>query len=60
MNARPKINAQNLKRFCWSKGFSISDLAARLGRHRTTIHRAVANPRQFRPTYARIVEVLCE
>lgn len=54
-----KIKPENLKRLCWARGLSVAQLAKKIGRHRVSVHRAVANPTQHAPTFEKIKEVLC-
>lgn len=57
--ADQKIKPGNLKTLCWARGMSVADLASKIGRHRVSVHRAVKNPAQNAPTFAKIQEVLC-
>lgn len=59
MRAPRKIKPENLKRLCWQRGISITELAAKIGRSRMNVYRAVANPKGFKPTFRKIEEVLC-
>lgn len=57
--ARPQLTRRSLRLLCWQRGYhGVADLARILGRNRVTIHRAVANPKQFGPTYALICKAL--
>ncbi len=58
MHQRAKINQKNLKRLCWFRGLSVSELCRVIGKHPTTVYRAVRRPDQYRPTYAKIVKLL--
>lgn len=54
-----KVTSENLRRLCWARGYrGIPDLAARIGRNRVTVWRAVKNPKQYAPTYKKIAEAL--
>lgn len=59
MRDTKKIKPENLKALCWKRGFSVADLATRIGRHRVSVYRAVKNPDQHAPTFEKIKEVLC-
>lgn len=59
MQRAKKIKPENLKRLCWAKGMSVSDLARRIGVNRVTVHVAVAQPNRYGPTMRKIEEVLC-
>jgi len=56
MNRAPKkVNDKNLRRLCWVKHYpGVAGLARAIGRHRTTIHRAVKAPEKYASTYALI------
>jgi hypothetical protein len=56
-----KVNKNNLRKLCWSRGYhGVSGLARELGRSRVTIHRAVRWPDQFGPTMRLIERALLE
>jgi IS30 family transposase len=58
MHRPQKINEKNLKVLCWKRGCSVLELARIIGKHPTTVYRAVKRPHQYQPTYRQIVEAL--
>jgi len=54
-----KVNTENLQQLAWKSNYrGVAGLARALGRHRTTVHRAVKNPGKFRETYSRIEKAI--
>ena len=54
-----QITPENLGRLCGLSGFrSVSELAAHIGRHRTTVHLAARYPERYGPTYRAIASAL--
>jgi hypothetical protein len=52
MRESNKVNAKNLKSLAWGRGFrGVGGLAAKIGKHRTSLYRAVRNPKRFHKTY---------
>lgn len=53
-----KINVKNLKARCRDRGLSVTALAQRIGRARTSVYLAAENPKRYSATYELIVEAL--
>jgi DNA-binding phage protein len=54
-----KVNRENLRRLCWQKRFKgVTGLARAIGKHRTSIHRAVNTPSGFPRTYQLVLKAL--
>jgi hypothetical protein len=59
MQDAAEINTKNLLPLARGAGFrTIGDLAARIGRSRVTVHRAVSSPHHFGPTYKKLKKAL--
>jgi hypothetical protein len=59
MSTTRKVNKGNLRMLCWTRGYrDIAGLARSIKRNRVTVHRAVARPDQFGPTYHLIEKAL--
>ena len=54
----PVVNAKNLKRLCWTRGMSVTELARRIGKSRVSVYRAMHHPSRYRVAHALILEVL--
>lgn len=53
-----KINKKNLKRLCWKRGLSVTELAKQIRRSRNAVYMAAENPARYSETHRRITEVL--
>ncbi len=60
MNLSPqKVNGKNLNRLCWQAGYrGAAALARKIGKHRTSVHRAARWPEKFPRTYLLIEKEL--
>lgn len=59
MTPVPEINKKNLRKLAWQRGFhGVTGVALVIGKSRVTVHRAVKNPGQYRPTMKKLREVL--
>jgi hypothetical protein len=59
-NSNPKNPAPSLRERCWARRMSVTDLAARIGRNRSTCYFAWQNPSKFPLAYKLIQKALTE
>ncbi|GEM_PF-2199174 len=52
------VNVKNLKRLCWTRGISVTDLASRLNRTRTILYRAIHHPQEYPSIIKEIIHEL--
>lgn len=53
------LTPETLSLICGLNGFrTVTDLATRIGRHRTTVHLAVRYPERYGPTYRAVSQAL--
>jgi hypothetical protein len=53
-----KINTKNFKIICGLNGLTPLGLCGRIGRHKTTVYKALREPQRFGPTVQAIEEAL--
>lgn len=57
-NTKTRVTKRNLVKRCTARGFTVTSLAAKIGRARPVIYFALERPSRYTETYKLIQEVL--